>query len=153
MTNCALEFSKHWIIVQQDATVFSLLYFCSQLYMFWVLTLETCRADYRSIINWIQLHLVGQLFSLIHDARTHEYKILKTFSGPCVGFHSLATYILFPFSLKCYKILYPYWVTNSGDMLARCLRNLSFFSRCHQYIHFISRQQFIWVWYTLLPYH
>jgi len=26
------------IIVQQDATVFSLLYFCRQLYVFWVLT-------------------------------------------------------------------------------------------------------------------
>ena len=26
------------ITVQQDATVFSLLYFCRQLYMFWVLT-------------------------------------------------------------------------------------------------------------------
>jgi hypothetical protein len=93
----------------------------------WVSTPETCRADYRSLINWKQSHLVGQLFNLIHYAQTHEYKILKTLSGPCVWFHSFTTYILFPFSLKCYKILYLYWVTNSGDMLAHCLRNLSFF--------------------------
>ena len=70
------------IIVQQDATVFSLLYFCRQLYMFRVLTHiikssyictsswwcvstpRTCRAAYRYIINWIQSHLVGQLLNL-----------------------------------------------------------------------------------------
>jgi len=90
------------IIVQQDATVFSLLYFCRQLYMFGVLTpiirssyscnysfwhwstgstairsrcwVGTCRAAYRNIINWIQSHLVGQLLNLIHDSRTYEYK-------------------------------------------------------------------------------
>jgi len=61
------------IIVQQDATVFSLLYFCMQLYMsrvltpivrsswWWVSTPETSRAAYKNIINWIQSHLVGQL--------------------------------------------------------------------------------------------
>ena len=37
-----------------------------------VSTPETCRADYRSIINCIQSHLVGQLLNLIHDAGTHE---------------------------------------------------------------------------------
>jgi hypothetical protein len=35
----------------------------------------TCRAVYRNIINCIQSHLVGQLLTLIHDARTHEHKI------------------------------------------------------------------------------
>jgi len=29
---------SNWIVVQQDATIFSLLYFCRQLYLFWVLT-------------------------------------------------------------------------------------------------------------------
>ena len=40
----------------------------------WVSTPETCRAVYRYLINWIQSHLVGQIFDLIHNARTHEYK-------------------------------------------------------------------------------
>jgi len=114
-----------WIIVQQDATVFSLLHISRQLCMlpvlkptirssyncnyifphwltvmskigclfyslqltsakscnysctsswWWVSTPETCRTVYRYVINWIRSHLVGQLFNLIHDARTHEYK-------------------------------------------------------------------------------
>ena len=33
-----IKWTSPWIIVQQDATVFSLLYFCRQLYMFRVLT-------------------------------------------------------------------------------------------------------------------
>jgi hypothetical protein len=75
------------ITVQQDATVFSLLYLCRQPYMFrvltpiirssyscncsctsswwWVSSHETCRAAYRSIINLIQSHLVGQLLNVI----------------------------------------------------------------------------------------
>ena len=36
------------IIFQKDATVFSALYFCWRLYMFRVLTPETCRAAYRN---------------------------------------------------------------------------------------------------------
>jgi len=39
------------ITLQQDATVFSLLHICRQLYMFQVLTPETCRAVYRCVIN------------------------------------------------------------------------------------------------------
>ena len=123
------------IIVQQDATVFSLLYFCRQLYMFrvltsisrssyncnycfwhwltgsatnqlndesgrqqiqmtsarscnyswmnswWMVTPKTCRAAYRNVINWIQWHLVGQLFNSkwIHIAliATRKTTILK----------------------------------------------------------------------------
>jgi len=124
------------ITIQQDATVFSLLYFCRQLYMFrlltpiirssyscnysfwhwltesatiqlndesgwyetrmtsvrscnyscmnswwWVLTPKTCRAAYRNVINWIQSHLVGQLFNSkwIHIAliATGKTTILK----------------------------------------------------------------------------
>ena len=42
----------------------------------WVSTPKTCRAVYRYVINWIQSHLVGQLFNLIHDAKTHEYSLL-----------------------------------------------------------------------------
>jgi len=42
-----------------------------------VSTPETCTAVYTYVINWIQSHLVGQLFNLIHDARTHEYKIIE----------------------------------------------------------------------------
>jgi hypothetical protein len=46
-------------------------YMCSR---WWVeLQPETCRAVYRNIINCIQLRLVGQLLTLIHDARTHEH--------------------------------------------------------------------------------
>jgi len=84
---------SNWIIVRH-ATAFSLLHICRQLYMFrvltsivrssyncvltpiirrsynctsawwWVSTLETCRAVYRYVINWIQSHLVGQLLSI-----------------------------------------------------------------------------------------
>jgi hypothetical protein len=133
------------IIVQQDATVYSLLYFCKLLYMLRVVTPpiirstynrnysiwhwsnrpcyvplwwrgwngssssnlftiaegsrdgltrarccnygymcswwwmelppETCRAVYKNILNCIQSHLVGQLLTLIHDARAHEHTI------------------------------------------------------------------------------
>jgi hypothetical protein len=38
---------------------------------------KTRRAVNRNVINCIQSHLVGQLLTLIHDARTHEHK--KTF--------------------------------------------------------------------------
>jgi len=48
----------------------------------WVSTPETCRTVYRNVINWIQSHLVGQFFNLIHDARTHEYKIIRP-RKPC----------------------------------------------------------------------
>jgi len=99
------------ITVQQDATIYSLLYFCNCSTCFvwnstnctttaegsrdgltsarccnynymcswwWVdLPPETCRAVYRNIINCIQLHLVGQLLTLIHDARTQEHKIAR----------------------------------------------------------------------------
>ena len=75
VTGTEYTLSSNLIIVQQDATVFSLLYFCRQRYMFQVLTPETCRAAYRNITKWIQTHLVGQLLNLIHDAQTHEYKI------------------------------------------------------------------------------
>jgi len=44
--------------------LFSLLHFCRQLYMFRVLTPETCTAAYRNVINWIQSHFVGQLLNL-----------------------------------------------------------------------------------------
>jgi hypothetical protein len=41
----------------------------------WVeLPAERRRAVYRNIINCTQSHLVGQLLTLIHDARTHEHK-------------------------------------------------------------------------------
>jgi hypothetical protein len=39
---------------------------------------KTCRAVYRNIINCILSHTVRQLLTLIHDARTHEHKILYT---------------------------------------------------------------------------
>jgi len=36
---------------------------------------HVARAVYRNIIHCIQSHLVGQLLTLIHDARSHEHKI------------------------------------------------------------------------------
>jgi len=39
-----------------------------------VSTAETCRAAYRNVIDRIELHLVGQLLHLIHDAQTHEFE-------------------------------------------------------------------------------
>jgi len=104
----SLHRESNWIIVQQDASVFSLLHICRHLYMFrvltlvnpvcyhplsllssnstttadgsnarscnysctsswwWVSTPETCRAVYRCVINWMQSHLVGKSFNLIH---------------------------------------------------------------------------------------
>jgi len=51
---------------------------CNYSYMcswWWVeLPPETCRAVYRNIINCTWSHLVGQLLTSIHDARTHEHK-------------------------------------------------------------------------------
>jgi len=48
-------------------------YMCS---WWWVeLPPETCSAVYSNIINCIQSHLVGQLLTLTHDARTHKHKI------------------------------------------------------------------------------
>jgi hypothetical protein len=43
----------------------------------WVSTPETCSAVCRNIINWTESRLVGRLLNLIHDARTHEYKMLQ----------------------------------------------------------------------------
>jgi len=43
------------IIVQQDATMYSLLYFCKLFYMFWVVTPPTIRSTYKcnySIWHW-----------------------------------------------------------------------------------------------------
>jgi len=48
-------------------------YMCSR---WWVeLPPEACRAVYRNIIKCIQSHLVGQILTLIRDARTHDHKI------------------------------------------------------------------------------
>jgi hypothetical protein len=70
------DLQENLIIVQQYTTVFSLLHFCRQLYMFRVLTPIIRRELPTEIINCIQSHIAGQLLNLIHDARTHEYKNL-----------------------------------------------------------------------------
>jgi len=49
--------------------------FCTS-FWWWASTPETCSAANRNIIT--RSHLVGQLSTLIHDARTHEYKITCT---------------------------------------------------------------------------
>jgi len=43
---------------------------------------ETCRAVYRNIINCIYSHLVGQLLTLIHEARTQEHKMREYYVNP-----------------------------------------------------------------------
>ena len=43
----------------------------------WVSTPKTCRAVYRNIINWIQTHLVGQLFNMIYYFIPSEITIIK----------------------------------------------------------------------------
>jgi len=80
------------IIVQQDATIYSLLYFCKLLYMYRVVTPPIIRAHitvitasgtgqtvsanfrYRGAVG-TAVPAVGRLLTLIHDARTHEHKI------------------------------------------------------------------------------
>jgi len=52
----------------------------------WVSTPETCRAVYVYVITWIHSHLVGQLFNLIHDAWTHDYKIIRPHKPCCRKF-------------------------------------------------------------------
>ena len=68
-------YSVHYTSVGSSTNASSCNYSCTSSWWWVVSAAETCRAIYRSIINWIQSHLVGQLFNLIHDARTHEYKI------------------------------------------------------------------------------
>jgi hypothetical protein len=66
------------IIVQQDATIYSLLYFCKLLYMFRVVTPPIIRSTYNCITesgtgqkvpaNFRCRGAVGTAFQLLHDS-------------------------------------------------------------------------------------
>jgi len=72
---------SNWITVEQDATVFSLLYFCRQLYMFRVLTpiigrsyscnynFWHCSGSVHHGSNWITVEQDATLFSLLYFCR------------------------------------------------------------------------------------
>ena len=58
--------------------------YCAFHWLAYLLTYSMVQSPaYRNIINWIQWHLVGQLWNLIHDARTHECKIQDTPLSRC----------------------------------------------------------------------
>jgi len=78
-TGSATICSRCWVGTQQwEWMVADTVDQCQKLYYrytsswWWVSTHETCRAVYRYVMNWIQLYLLGYLFNLIHNARTHE---------------------------------------------------------------------------------
>jgi len=90
----------------------------------WVSTPETCRAVYRYVINWIQSHLVGQLFNLkvILSYSDHRY-VLAT--------HALSTTVWTTWHLNsCIAA-----VTKCWQFAWSCFRSItelfSAFLRCH----------------------
>ena len=97
----------------------------------WVSTAETCRADYRNVINWIQSLIVGQLFNLhsmtfyIHESVYLESNLLTAQQDTTVFSllhfcRQLYMFRLLTPIIRCwYNCNYSFWHCSAGATTIR----------------------------------